>query len=185
MRRARRAGSWAVGLVVAAAVLLLLPGRAAAEVRRYVVAIGNNEPPPTRSGEDEKLATLRYADDDAASIAALGGEIGATTTLLTVFDADSRRRFAGLVEGARPPALAELRRVVEGLRAELEADVHRGDEPVLVLFYSGHGVAGVDATCCTTRSSLACPRATCTSSSTPATPRQWCGRATRRPKWPK
>jgi hypothetical protein len=130
-------------LAVATLAFLLVPAVAAAETRRYVVAIGNNTPPPssTPGDEDDTAATLHYADDDAASMAALGHDLGAATTLLTVFDADSQRRFPGLAPSARAPTLAELRRVVEELRRAFEADVRAGNEPTLIFFYSGHGVA--------------------------------------------
>jgi hypothetical protein len=127
----------AIGL---AAALVLAPSVAAAEVRSYVLAIGNNEAPPASKEGDADLSELHYADDDAASMAAFGRELGANTTLLTVFDADSQRRFPSLVDGARPPTLTELRRVVESLKHEFDADVRQGNDPVLVLFYSGHGV---------------------------------------------
>jgi hypothetical protein len=72
-------------------------------------------------------------------VAALWEAMGAEVSLLTVFDLDSRQRFPELVGLAQPPTLAELRKTVEDLRARMARDVKAGDEPVLVIFYSGHG----------------------------------------------
>jgi len=121
--------------------------RADAVQRHYVIAIGNNEPGTGGGqGEDrEDRALLHYADDDAAAMASLGLERGAHTELLTVLDAESRRRFPALAPAALPPTLAQLRRVVAGLRQRFEADTRQGNEPVLLLFYSGHGVVKANA----------------------------------------
>jgi hypothetical protein len=131
-----------------AAGLLLLAGAASparAATRQYVVAIGNNEPPrDAPEGGDEDPAKLRYADDDAASMVALGRELGAETHLLTVLDADSQRRFPELAGAATNPTLAALRATVESLRPRLDRDVRAGDEPVVVFFFSGHGSAAPD-----------------------------------------
>jgi hypothetical protein len=48
-------------------------------------------------------------------------------------------RFPHEVAEARPPTLGELRAQVQRLRALLEKDHARGDESVLLFFYSGHG----------------------------------------------
>jgi hypothetical protein len=128
-------------LVVIATCSLTFVKVAAAETRRYLVAIGNNERPVTQtSNSQDDLASLHYADDDAASMVALGRELGAQTQLLTVLDADSRRRFPSLAGAAVPPTLSELRRIVGTYRARFEADLREGHEPVLLLFYSGHGI---------------------------------------------
>jgi hypothetical protein len=114
---------------------------AAADTRRYIIAIGNNERPISQSGGNEDdPSSLHYADDDAASIVAFGRELGAQTELLAVLDADSRRRFPALATVALPPTLTELRRLVGVYRTRFEADLREGHEPVLVLFYSGHGI---------------------------------------------
>jgi hypothetical protein len=130
-------------LVVATLVVAAIAGaarRAAAEPRHYVIAIGNNEPPAGEGDVREDRPLLRYADDDAAAMASLGAERGAHTELLTVLDGESRRRFPTLGSAALPPTLAQLRRVVATLRQRFEADVRQGNDPVLLLFYSGHGV---------------------------------------------
>jgi hypothetical protein len=127
------------GLAVIAA---LVPRPAAASTRHYLVAIGNNERPEgSGRGEEDDVADLRYADDDAASVVAFWRELGAETDLLTVFDADSQRRFPDLAGAAQPPTLARLRKVVATLRKRFDADRQAGNDPVLVIYYSGHGSA--------------------------------------------
>ena len=113
-------------------------GAAHAATRLYVIAIGNNQPEDAALGE----AQLQYADDDAASIAELGAELGAKVTVLSVLDGPSQRRFPAIAQQARPPTLVELRKAVEWHRSRFEADERAGDKPVLVLFFSGHGKRG-------------------------------------------
>jgi hypothetical protein len=120
--------------------LLLLAAAAHAETRTYIVAVGNNAPPVESDGEE--LAPLRYADDDAAAFYSFGRAVARSAYLLTVLDAASQRRFPGLAEAARPPTLAELKRVVDELGRRFEADAREGHEPVLLLFFSGHGTRG-------------------------------------------
>src|SRR5262249_26238345 len=59
--------------------------------------------------------------------------------LLTVMDADTQARFPAEVAKARPPTLSQLRAEVRELRQVLERDLERGDESVVLFFYSGHG----------------------------------------------
>jgi hypothetical protein len=125
---------------LAAAAAIAPARRAAAEQRYYVIAIGNNEPPAGDGDVREDRPLLHYADDDAAAMASLGIERGAHTDLLTVLDGESQRRFPALASTALPPTLAQLRRVVASLRQRFEADTRQGNDPVLLLFYSGHGV---------------------------------------------
>lgn len=129
----------AVALV--ALVALSMAGSARAEQRTYLVALGNNALP---AAGDEDLRPLRYADDDAAAVYRLGEELGMAGTLLAVLDADTQRRFPELARVARPPTLPELRRVVAQHARRFAADVAAGHEPVLLLFYSGHGSLGGD-----------------------------------------
>jgi hypothetical protein len=133
------------GLVASLVGLLCLSAAPAlSAVRTYVVAVGNNAP-PVRIATEEALSTLRYADDDAASLVRLGREVGADTTLLSVLDEDSRRRFPELAQSAEPPTLSALRRVVARLKQSIESDLARGDEPIVIFFYSGHGILSQDA----------------------------------------
>jgi hypothetical protein len=143
--RARFAGWLAVlTTVLAGALLLAWPRTASAETRVYVIAIGTNRPPPSAAADAagkqrEALATLQYADDDAADFYSFTRGLATESTLLTVLDADSQVRFPKLAGIARPPTLVELRRAVAWHKERFEADRRSGHEPVLLLFYSGHG----------------------------------------------
>jgi len=132
-------------IALAAALLtasIAIPARAA--TRLYVIAIGNNSPPLTAAGE-VPVERLRHADDDAASMAELGAELGAQVTVLSVLDAPSQRRFPNVARDARPPSLVELRKAVAWHRDRFERDRRAGNDPVLVFFYSGHGTRGGSA----------------------------------------
>ena len=100
-----------------AAALLLLAAPASAEVERFAVVVGNN----LGAGED---ARLRYAESDAARVAAVLREVGdvrpANLVLLRGEDADTVRRT--------------LIAVNERVRAA-------GEQTVLLVFYSGHADA--------------------------------------------
>jgi hypothetical protein len=116
----------------------LIATAAQARTINYVIAIGNNAAPVT-SQNDSDLRELRYADDDAASVFTFLRPLAADAHLLTVLDQDSQRRFPSLAKIAQPPSLGELRRIVASYHERFEADRQRGDDPVLTLFYSGHG----------------------------------------------
>ena len=131
----RRPPAFALSLLVPA-VLLAAYRSARAEEPIYAIAIGNNAPPASL---DEHLASLRYADDDAAAFIAFLRPIAARVEILTVLDAESQRRFPSMVPIAREPTLRELKRVVEEIRRDLTADVAAGRRPILYFFYSGHG----------------------------------------------
>jgi hypothetical protein len=122
--------------------LLVAGGRASAETRLYTLALGNNAAPGPAS--DDSLPSLRYADDDAAAFFAFARPLSVRADLLTVLDPESQQRFPELVGLARAPSLDELTRVVAALRADMLADLSHGDDPVLLLFYSGHGARRSD-----------------------------------------
>jgi hypothetical protein len=105
----------------------------------YVLAVGNNGSPAGGAGEGSGEGPLQYADDDAAAFFDFAREFSRDSTLLTVMDADTQMRFPREVAAARPPTLGELRAQVQRLRGLLEKDRERGDESVLLFFYSGHG----------------------------------------------
>jgi hypothetical protein len=125
-------------LCAAAALLCARPGLAAGPA--YAIVIGNNQP----SDAEAELPLLRYADDDAGAVASFLRELGVETTLLTVFDADSQRRFPELAAGARPPTRQELDRAVARLAERLRADGQAGRDATVYLYFSGHGTAGGD-----------------------------------------
>src|SRR5206468_910343 len=79
------------------------------------------------------------ADDDAAAFFQFAKDFSRRGRLLTVMDADTQSRFPNEVAEARPPTLAELRAEVKELRRAIDADAQKGDESVVLFFYSGHG----------------------------------------------
>ena len=76
----------------------------------YAIVIGNNAPPST--GTPEKLAPLRYADDDAVRYFQLFSRM-AYTRLLVVLDTQTQRRYPGLAAYTEAPTLANFDRVVD------------------------------------------------------------------------
>jgi len=104
----------------------------------YVIAIGNNA--PALAGPDiAALSPLRYADDDAAAFCDFWADYDAEISLLSVLDGDSQERFPSLVARARPPSWSELRLAVTRTAAQVARDRRAGQEPVVFLFFSGHG----------------------------------------------
>lgn len=102
----------------------------------YAIVIGNNAPPS--AGTPEKLAPLRYADDDAVRYFQLFSRM-AYTRLLVVLDTQTQRRYPGLAAYTEAPTLANFDRVVGELAAKMAIDRQRGDRPVLYFAFSGHG----------------------------------------------
>lgn len=119
-------------LVAAAAPRAHASGREVA----YAIVIGNNAPPS--SGTPEKLAPLRYADDDAVRYFQLFSRM-ADTRLLVVLDTQTQRRYPGLAAYTEAPTLANFDRVVADIAAKMAIDRQRGDRPVLYFAFSGHG----------------------------------------------
>jgi len=132
------------GTVLLLALLGAWSRPAAAKTKYYGIVIGNNAAPARSEGAPHApLSTLKFADDDAASMTAFLAEFGAETRLLTVMDADTQRRYPELVARARPPSLVELRRAIAEYAVSVARDERAGDESVLVFFFSGHGVDDV------------------------------------------
>jgi hypothetical protein len=102
----------------------------------FSLAIGYNGVPAdaARTG----MVRLRYADDDALAIHELAKVVARRSLVLTIPDRASQERFPSSRE-ARPPSLAELRRALSELQADIERASRAGDEVAVWLFYSGHG----------------------------------------------
>jgi hypothetical protein len=113
----------------------------AADAPVFSLAVGYNGVPPDAP---QGLAPLRFADDDAASFHAFASTLSVRSLLLAMMDKDTQQRFPDASSEARPPSLAELRRAVGELRVEVDASVAKGAEPVVLIFYSGHGTRGAD-----------------------------------------
>jgi hypothetical protein len=145
--RARRRGA-VIGAIATLVVALAAMARIAVAEERppprapvYTISIGqNNVPSRLRNDLNDGLVALHYADDDAASFHVFMRDMSRRAFLLTVLDADTQRRFPDLVSEARVPTEAELAAVVATVKQAMEADRAAGQEPALVLFYSGHGV---------------------------------------------
>lgn len=135
-------GRFLVGFVAVAATAFL-PRVADAAVSTYVLAVGYNGAPASPDAQGE--TPLQYADDDAAAFYAFARDFTRESALLTVMDADTQSRFPQEVGEARPPSLAELKSQVQRFAKLLEADHARGNESVLLFFYSGHGTRPKEA----------------------------------------
>jgi len=105
--------------------------------KNFALVIGYNGQPPGTT--DESIQPLRYADDDALAFFALQKELGADAVLLTVADAETRRRYPLTSDSARPPTMDEISRNIDALNARMDAASRQGMAPVFTLFYSGHG----------------------------------------------
>ena len=105
----------------------------------FTLAIGYNGAPRTGDGREAPPA-LRFADDDAAAFYQFGRSVGRRAYLLALLDADTQRRFPGLAAEARAPSLEQLNLVVAELNDQAAAAERAGDQPVVIISYSGHGV---------------------------------------------
>jgi hypothetical protein len=136
--RSHRSGLARVSLLAA----LLCSSQVPAATVTYAITLGNNAPPASAEGAD--LPALRFADDDAVRYDAFFSRFASGRWLLTVLDVDTQRRYPEAVARAQPPTLRALRTVIVELAAAMQADLARGDTPVLYVTYSGHGVQGDD-----------------------------------------
>ena len=133
-----RTPCWIRLLVALLATAFATPAEAATRV--HALVIGNNAAFP--GGDDEPAAALvplKYADDDAAAVSALVGEVAASLQVLTVMDATTQALYPNLAATARPPTLAAVEAAVGAIATEVERDRARGDQSVVWLFFSGHG----------------------------------------------
>jgi uncharacterized caspase-like protein len=137
----RRGLSAAAALAAGLGAGLAAPIARAAAAPIYTISIGQNEiPVALRNGSNDALTALHYADDDAATFHNFMRAVSTRSFLLSVLDTDSQRRFPELVTEALVPTEAELLAVVDKVKRAMERDRAAGREPVLVFFYSGHGV---------------------------------------------
>ena len=116
---------------------VLTASRAWADERYFALAVGYNGSPAGRG--DVSSSPLRYADDDALSFYELEQEVGADAAVLTIPDADTRRRYPWAVDVARPPTVNEIERTIGELNKRMDAAAKAGHVPVFIFFYSGHG----------------------------------------------
>jgi hypothetical protein len=131
VRAALVAAVGALGALVAAPV-----AHAAPVERFFALVVGYNGRPPA---SDEAVQTLRYADDDALAFYRLEKEAGADAVVLTLPDAETRRRYPQASEVARPPTMDEIKLAIAALNQRMDEAARRGEVPVLLFFYSGHG----------------------------------------------
>lgn len=129
----------AVLLVVAGLFAFASGAHAEEPVRLHVLAIGYNGVPT--GTVDSRLQALQYADDDAAAFARLARDLGGRAIVLSNLDGDTTRRYPGIASQARPPTLDELHRAVVELNSSFVRDRAAGLKPILLLSYSGHGIA--------------------------------------------
>jgi hypothetical protein len=110
---------------------------ARAETALFSLAIGYNGAPA--DADAGAVRPLHYADDDAAAFHQLARQLSRRSYLLAILDSDTQARFPGLATEAGPPSLQAIDRTVAALNQQLAAATRAGLEPVVLVFYSGHG----------------------------------------------
>src|SRR6266545_121721 len=88
---------------------------------------------------DADVATLRYADDDAARYLELFRSLGARSYVLTRPDANTRRLHPQVAAEAMLPSRADFDRAAAFLAWDVEQARQRGVKTVLYFVYAGHG----------------------------------------------
>jgi hypothetical protein len=123
-----------------AALLVLTLGltapRAYAATALFSLAICHNGLPPGPRGSG--VGVLSFADDDALAVHELARTVARRSVVLALPDRATQARYPTSAE-ARPPSLAELRRALAELGADIERATRAGDEVAVWFFYSGHG----------------------------------------------
>ena len=99
--------------------------RAAADTVRYAIIIGNNSPAPG----DSSLEPLKYADDDAVRYYQMAERWGAQSTLLTVLDRDTQRRYPEVAIEARPPTRENLDNALAAVALKVARERERDAAP--------------------------------------------------------
>ena len=104
--------------LAAIVVLHAIPAPAEGAVERYAVVIGNDE------GNSSDLP-LRYAESDAAKVAATLGDIGAIEAANLVL--------------LRGPDVDRARRAIIAMNDRIRSRIRAGVQAMLIVYYSGHG----------------------------------------------
>lgn len=112
---------------------LCQPALAAPERVQYALIVANNSP------ETPDLATLKFADDDAARYYELLAPQVREAVLLAVLDEETQKRHPGLAALSRPPTRQELLSALDRLNGRMSEDRRAGREPVFFFIFSGHG----------------------------------------------
>jgi hypothetical protein len=117
---------------------LAFAGDASAKARGPVfsLSIGYNGLPPSAETE---LTPLRYADDDAVAFHQFARTFTRRSFLLAILDAETQARFPALASEVRPPSRADLEKVLAEIEGGVDAAMAAGEEPSVLIFYSGHG----------------------------------------------
>lgn len=117
--------------------LITLTSRMAiAATALFSVAIGYNGVP--ENDRATGAGGLSFADDDALAVHSLARTVARRSVALTIPDRATQARFPSSGE-ARPPSVAELRRVLAEVGADIVSAIRAGDQVSVWLFYSGHG----------------------------------------------
>ena len=123
-----------------AALLVLALGLASSQARAatalFSLAIGYNGLPPEAHASG--VSALSFADDDALAVHELARAVARRSVVLALPDRATQARYPSSRE-ARPPSVAELRRALAELGADIEQATRAGDEVAVWFFYSGHG----------------------------------------------
>lgn len=123
-----------IGLLLLPLVFFAPPVHAATVL--YSLAIGYNGVPP--QGRATGISELSFADDDALAVHELAKTVARRSIVLALPDRATQTRHSGS-SPARPPSLAELRRALAELRADITTATRAGDEASVWFYYSGHG----------------------------------------------
>jgi hypothetical protein len=81
---------------------------------------------------------LSFADDDAMAVHELARAVARRSVVLALPDRATQARYPSSSE-ARPPSMAELRRALAELGADIARATRTSDEVTVWFFYSGHG----------------------------------------------
>jgi hypothetical protein len=138
----KRRSSTCLAIAAALATLTGAGAAGATTERRHALVIGYNGSPAVTEGTPPE--PLKFADDDALAFFEWERELGDDAVLLSVVDADTRRRYPQLADLAGPPTLAGLDESVARLRAAMDADLRASVTPVFIFYYSGHGARDKD-----------------------------------------